>query len=276
MNFLKKSLQDNPNRQILLDFLEKYWYVPSDVLQRGLEANIWTRCSINHPVLDIGIGNGSISKLLFKNWKKIDIGIDIEEKGLQEAFKTNMYKKVIRADAENMPFSSNTFESVISNSTFEHIGDDKKAVSEVSRVLKKGGCFFYTVPSSQLIPIIFLNRRKNKNKINFLNKRLSHLHYRSLPEWRKILKKNKLELVFSHFYFPENTAKMWYKLLILSTAKISKKELWSVLGFSKITRFIPKELVKYILKRFIIKTPYFNGLSSENEGGMIFMVAKKI
>lgn len=48
-----------------------------------------------------------------------------------------IYKKIVAGNATDLPFKDQTFKTVISNSTFEHISADKKAVSEVGRVLKK-------------------------------------------------------------------------------------------------------------------------------------------
>lgn len=45
------------------------------------------------------------------------------------------------ADAENLPFPADTFDTVISNSVFNLVVDKPKALAEVYRVLKPGGPF---------------------------------------------------------------------------------------------------------------------------------------
>ncbi len=48
--------------------------------------------------------------------------------------------------AEEMPFSNNSFDSIISTQVFEHIQNPESAASEVCRVLKKDGYALVTVP----------------------------------------------------------------------------------------------------------------------------------
>ena len=50
------------------------------------------------------------------------------------------------ADAENLPFKDSAFTHVVSSEVLEHIPDDKKAVNEVARIIKKGGDFILTFP----------------------------------------------------------------------------------------------------------------------------------
>lgn len=142
MNFIKKSNTYKPKNIYFKLFIDKFWFIPSDVLQRSLEASIWDLCKFKHPILDIGIGNGEITPLIFKNIKQIDVGIDIEVSGLDQAMKTGRYKLVFGEDAAKMKLKNSMFNTVVSNSTFEHIEHDLEAISEVSRVLKKMDIFF--------------------------------------------------------------------------------------------------------------------------------------
>lgn len=277
MKFFKESKTYKPKNIYLKLFLNKFWFIPSDVLQRSIEANIWDLCKFKHPVLDIGIGNGAITPLIFKNIKKIDVGIDIEESGLYEAIKTGKYKKVLCEDAAKMKFKNSSFNTVVSNSTFEHIKYDLKAISEVSRVLKKNGLFFFTVPCNFLPKWIkTLEKSDSKQQLKKFNSRANHLHYRSISEWKEIFKKNKMKIEFYKFYYSKNSAMFWYKAFKLFTYKLNNKEIWSYIGFSKISKLIPKKIFKYWEEKILSK-PFQEGfLSKNNEGAMLFMVAKKL
>ena len=46
----------------------------------------------------------------------------------------------VKADICNLPFESNSFDVILCNHVLEHITDDKKAMEELFRVMKKGGC----------------------------------------------------------------------------------------------------------------------------------------
>ena len=45
----------------------------------------------------------------------------------------------IKMDVQDIPFENNYFDIVICNHVLEHVDDDKKALKEIFRVLKKGG-----------------------------------------------------------------------------------------------------------------------------------------
>ncbi|MBN2349970.1 MAG: class I SAM-dependent methyltransferase [Bacteroidales bacterium] len=52
----------------------------------------------------------------------------------------------IKLDVQQMPFKSNEFDVVICNHVLEHVEDDTRAMSEILRVLKKGGFAILHVP----------------------------------------------------------------------------------------------------------------------------------
>lgn len=277
MNFIKVSNIHKPKNIYFKLFINKFWFIPSDVLQRSLEASIWDLCKFKHPILDIGIGNGEITPLIFKNIKQIDVGIDIEASGLDHAMKTGRYKNVLCEDAARMKLKNSSFNTVVSNSTFEHIEYDLKAVSEVSRVLKKNGLFFLTLPSDFLPKWILESEEKNSmQKLKKFNKRANHLHYRSILEWKKVFNKNEMEIEFYKFYYPKNVTIFWYKMFKFFTFKLNNKEIWSYIGYSKISKLIPKKIFKNFEEKILRKSFQEGFLTDNNEGAMLFMVAKKL
>ena len=52
----------------------------------------------------------------------------------------------IKMDIQNIPLEDNTFDVIICNHVLEHVEDEFKAVSELFRVLKKGGWAILQVP----------------------------------------------------------------------------------------------------------------------------------
>jgi len=52
----------------------------------------------------------------------------------------------VRLDVQKMPFEDNEFDVVICNHVLEHVEDDRIAMSEILRVLKKGGFALIHVP----------------------------------------------------------------------------------------------------------------------------------
>lgn len=52
----------------------------------------------------------------------------------------------VKADICDLPFKENTFDIIFCNHVLEHIEDDKKAMSELYRVLKPGGMGIFQIP----------------------------------------------------------------------------------------------------------------------------------
>ncbi len=52
----------------------------------------------------------------------------------------------VKADICNLPFKDDSFDVVFCNHVLEHIPDDKKAMQELFRVLKKGGFGVFQIP----------------------------------------------------------------------------------------------------------------------------------
>jgi len=101
----------------------------------------------NMNVLELGCGTGRIweehEKLLPGNIKIVltDLSPLMIEK-TKEKFKGYDNFCFKAADIENIPFEDEKFDIVMANHMLYHVPDIKKALSEVSRVLKKDGCFY--------------------------------------------------------------------------------------------------------------------------------------
>ena len=52
----------------------------------------------------------------------------------------------VKADICDLPFKDNSFDVVFCNHVLEHITDDKKAMQELFRVMKKGGFGIFQIP----------------------------------------------------------------------------------------------------------------------------------
>jgi 2-polyprenyl-3-methyl-5-hydroxy-6-metoxy-1,4-benzoquinol methylase len=107
---------------------------------------------INKEVLDIGCGYGWCElNFLERGIKKI-AATEIAENDLQTIKQgiTDSRLATIRADACELPFPSGTFDTVVAWEVIEHIYPKTEAVmfEEVFRVLRSGGSFYLSTPSS--------------------------------------------------------------------------------------------------------------------------------
>lgn len=253
------------NEKIINKFIERFWYVPSDVLQRSIESSIWNEIKIHQSILEIGCADGEISKLVFNNLEYIDTGIDIidfSDKTLINSF----YKNVIHADSADMPFKKSTFNTIVANSTFEHIQDLEKTFLDCHRVLKNKGKLIFCVPLKD-----FDNAVKNKygNDISKrINIRLDHRNYFTEKEWLEMLNNAKFKNTKVKKYFSNSTLSLWVIFHLITTQKIGNTEIWSLL--QKFNFFIEAPF-KFFLQDLVKKT--LN--KKDNSYLMAFFIAEK-
>lgn len=134
----------NPEEYTRMYELEdRYWWF---VGRRKVALGLLQRWTQGHPgrVLDIGCGTG----VIFQELSKIGdpVGLDFSSLALGYCRKRGL-KPLINADGQALPFKSNEFDGAIGLDIFEHIKDDRRALSEAFRVLKPGGVLVLSVPA---------------------------------------------------------------------------------------------------------------------------------
>ena len=92
-------------------------------------------------VLEVGCGEGILSILAAKKGAKVT-AIDISEPNLQAAKKYALNESLndiefIEADAENLPFEDNSFDTGIADNVLEHLPSFERGLAEIKRVTKK-------------------------------------------------------------------------------------------------------------------------------------------
>ena len=152
-------------------------------LWRSVEAKHLSGVKLKRPILDIGCGWGEFAEAFGVN---IDMGVDIAPRDLQAAAKGKMYKKLTHADARNLPFANNSYSSIISISTFEHITNTKKLLKEMHRVLKPDGILAITMETEEVDKNTFYRPMLKKMGLGFLSEMLTwayntYFHRRNLP-----------------------------------------------------------------------------------------------
>lgn len=257
---MKRFRKELLNDKYLHDLLKEFWFSPCDAFLRAPEVTIWKNIKFKSPTLNIGCGDGRNDKYLFEG-KTIDVAIDYDKEAIESAKTSGLYKKTILASASNMPFKNRSFNTVISNSTFEHIKNDIKAISEVSRVLKRKGRFIFTTTTD-----ILENELKEigvkEDKLKTYNKRVDHFHYRSVGWWVNLLNKNNLKVKNKFLYFPKENVRMWWYLYKLTVFKPYKRELWSYLKDSPYGKLVPGSIFANFYY-YLLKSRYKKSFSDD-------------
>lgn len=101
-------------------------------------------------VLDVGCGYGWFENFALKNGVKKIYGNEITATDLSTARKHIKNKKVVfeEGSAIAIPYKDSMFDTVVSWEVLEHIpkNTEKDMFSEVYRVLKPGGAFYFSTP----------------------------------------------------------------------------------------------------------------------------------
>jgi SAM-dependent methyltransferase len=90
-------------------------------------------------VLDLGCGTGH-------SWRELapreTVGVDVDAAALR-----GQERETHRADMRELPFPADSFESVVSIQSIEHVPDPERVLAEASRVLRPGGRAVFVTPN---------------------------------------------------------------------------------------------------------------------------------
>lgn len=99
-------------------------------------------------IVDVGCGGGQISLLIAERFPNVTVtGVDLSEDQIGRAERRKRTKGLDNvsfqvADAQNLPFSDEAFDLVLSVACLKHWADKKKGLTECLRVLKAGGALY--------------------------------------------------------------------------------------------------------------------------------------
>ena len=98
-------------------------------------------------LLDIGCGAGKFLATLQKEFPEIEFtGIDASKKAIAEGKKAHPKMHFFNRNAEDTKFNDEEFDIIIMLDVLEHVRDPEKALSEVTRILRKNGLFHTFIP----------------------------------------------------------------------------------------------------------------------------------
>lgn len=263
------------------EILKKLWKKAtlSWAIIRTEEVELLSLQNFKHPILEVGCGDGLVTSITFKNKKNaVDIGVDLDAKELQRAKKTGVYKKLLLSDITATNFDDNTFNTIFANGVLEHIPNLKKALFEISRILKKNGRLITTSPTNNYTKLLFYYRLFSFFRIpqlaiiygKIINRLFLHNHLLNQKQWEVGLNKADLTMDFYQYYNNSYIILIHDLFLPLSAlTKILKKYTNSNIFFPKFQYFLVN-----------VFTPIINKFSKNNinkyqNNASIFIIAIK-
>lgn len=112
-------------------------------------ASVIMSFDIEGRFLEIGCGGG---EMLVRLPQVTTYGIDISVDQLRSTKKLGI-NGLCCSQAEYLPFQSEHFDFVLTHHVIEHLQDDRKAVAEIRRIVKKGGIVLVVGSVVKLLPL---------------------------------------------------------------------------------------------------------------------------
>ncbi|MBN1414683.1 MAG: class I SAM-dependent methyltransferase [Bacteroidales bacterium] len=195
-------------------------------LLRRLDACIKTR-----RILDIGSSEGAFLDFLEGNQLNY-VGIDIDDEAIKFCKERGLGDRIKFGDITDIPFPDASFNVVTALDIVEHVEDDVKAMSEISRVLSAEGIALIIVPA---YPWLWSkNDEAYHHQRRYSRKAFVQLAYQcdfTIRQWS----------YFNFFLFPVFVAATVYSNLFPGSVKTS-----SVLKpLPKPVNYILKQLMKF-------------------------------
>ncbi|MDH5671536.1 MAG: methyltransferase domain-containing protein [Myxococcales bacterium] len=220
-------------------------------------------------VLDVGCGGGRHirqTRLL----PGIDaIGLDLGQDEVQETARTlreldqlpvAMGGSVpgagqwmsMRGSVYQLPFADETFDCVIISEVLEHLHEDERALSELTRVLKRGGTLAASVPREGPEALCWALSKRYRNTPG------GHVRIYNRKKLRKMLAEGGFDIVDSHFAHGLHSPYWWLKCAMgvddddISLVKLYHRLLvWDMMRRPLLTRVLEHMLVPFIGKSVV-------------------------
>ena len=147
------------NEEMVRRFPIEDYYERSNAIVRWIEsrrlAHIRAEIQRARPDFLLEVGCGACH-VLERLPAAVRIGIDLSETMLSWATRRTKGAdiRLVRADAEDLPFCDACFDAVICTEVLEHVADPRTVVGEVRRVIKPDGLAIFTVPKEDAIDFV--------------------------------------------------------------------------------------------------------------------------
>lgn len=219
--------------QLLREIAADNPFQPATSIWRAVELAL----IINTPFpegrgLDLGCGDGTILQRILKYVGSREVvGIDLDPRETEAAEALGLYAAVHTGPGSAIPEPDASFDFVFSNSVLEHIPDLGPVFAEVARVLKPGGIFYFTVPSSKFPDLLYgpwLPGADREAYNEMITRRIAVEHYFSIVQCAEWMLEAGLRLGETIPYFSRKVTRRWEFV-----ARITSGILYQIVGMRK-------------------------------------------
>jgi SAM-dependent methyltransferase len=245
-------------------------------LERAQECRMYARYCFLPPVLDLGCGDGLFASVLFS--APLDVGCDTDFTELSRAKARRTHLRLLRASALALPLPNESCRTVMANSVLEHIPDLTAVMREVHRLLRPGGRFYFTVPSSHFDRFSVGSRvldglglcRSAARYRSFYNRFWRHYHYFSIQEWERVAAGCGFNVVESQSFDSAFLCTLNDLLVVFAAPAFLSRR------FTGRWVLWPKLRKRWAVRLASLLRPLvFSSRNGKGEGGLVFLVLEK-
>lgn len=212
-------------RDLLTEFMMKAPYQPATNYWRAIEVDEVIKYGLpSGRGLDLGCGDGHLTSIILGHVGPRDlVGLDIDPEETALARGRNVYREVVDASGDRLPFPEGHFDFVFSNSVLEHISNIDGVLSEVARVLRPEGRFLFTVPAADFHVCLkgpqFGDREAYLREVDA---RCFHLRYWNARDWSEHLGIAGFDQIHEHEYLTRAQVHRWESIVRFTSAPLYK------------------------------------------------------
>lgn len=206
-------------------------------------------------ILDIGCGDGEITRRLKPSKLRVGCDIEIRSKAIEENL------NFIEANALHLNFDDQSFDKILMSSVLQMIPEGRELLIEARRVLKDSGLLVLTIPSG----LIYIPRLYSKRFIFKIIRKLFRLpetyemftrelcakHKASGPAVISLAQLSKLAnetqfVIEKSEYCPKSMGSFFYEMIVLIKHRLGRSVVAS--GYFSIL-FYPFGLIDFLLSK---------------------------
>jgi ubiquinone/menaquinone biosynthesis C-methylase UbiE len=274
------------DRRLLKRFLELYPFQPATAVWRAAEVAAVTAVAFPQGRgLDLGCGDGRLTRVIMEQVGQLRlVGLDVDPQETALAENEHLYEAVHTSSATTIPAPDASFDFVMSISVMEHIQPLEAVLSDVARVLKPGGQLITTVPAAGFHGCLrgpLLPGESRADYLRALDRRVAHLRYWTIAEWRSSLEAAGLRLVDAKPILARDVMRRWETLsrmtaglLHMLAGRRAPIEIQRSLGLRRAGQRLPAPLPA-ILSRVLALGLRQNDPHTENESGCLLVIATR-
>jgi len=243
-----------------------YALAPSAVLIRTAEAELLSALLMEPPILDLCCGDGYFCSLIFPDG--VEAGCDFSLPALRQARDRGQYRQIACADVtRGIPFRDEHFQTVVSNSSLEHVEGIDGALREIARVLKPGGRLYTTFASSYAREWWPCGHQALKRYMEYQ----PVYNWFSFEEWERRMNQAGLRIVDHQYYL----SKAATRLLLFLDYHLSHVYMTSDRTIARSIVKVMRKIPPGILARIWVLLFANIRILAESEGGGILIVAER-